>query len=438
MARTREGAQRGATRPPPRPAPDPRGRRRRASCATGSPRCRMAAIAQAAGRLLGPAALPLRHQGAALRRRARPTPTPSPAASTAQAMEHAGERAAPSGSRRCSTGACPATSGWPTTGCSGRSWPCCASATPSWPRSAPSSTTTSTPRCWHRPRGVRPGVFAPDRTRARMVAETAVALCDGLGARVLAPDPPSTLDDARRRSPRPSACSSATTARCPRRPTCCGSTHMSGLRRRSPRRAPADGRPGAAARLGVCPRLRLPAQRRARRGGTAAGVRQGRDRRRPRLLQLGRLPRPERDQGLPEGVRRQDHRVELRLDGGHVRQDQRRQPLRHRLPDRQVGAEAARRGQAARASTTTSSPTPTRSSTRAPTSTTPGTTPKSAASVPFTVYKTGIGWRTDKVDDDDRQLGGPLERRRPASRIFTLDDQDEALAMAALLPRATT
>ncbi|NUR05606.1 MAG: TetR family transcriptional regulator [Nocardioidaceae bacterium] len=44
--------------------------------------------------------------------------------------------------------------------------------------------------------GIRAGEFAP-ATDARMVAETAVALCDGLGARVLANDPRLTLDDAR-------------------------------------------------------------------------------------------------------------------------------------------------------------------------------------------------------------------------------------------------
>ena len=103
-------------------------------------------------------------------------------------------------------------------------------------------------------------------------------------------------------------------------------------------------------------------------------VGQGEDRRRPHLLQLGRLPRPERVQGLRAGVRRQGHPVQLRLDGGDVRQAPGRQPVRHRLPDRQVGAEAARRGQGPRRSTTTSSPTPTRSSTPAPTSTTRGTT----------------------------------------------------------------
>jgi spermidine/putrescine transport system substrate-binding protein len=56
----------------------------------------------------------------------------------------------------------------------------------------------------------------------------------------------------------------------------------------------------------------------------------------------------------------------------------------------------------------------------------------SRVSVPFTVYKTGIGWRTDKVDTMTgswRDLWNP----QAAGRIFTLDDQDEALAMAALL-----
>jgi spermidine/putrescine transport system substrate-binding protein len=56
----------------------------------------------------------------------------------------------------------------------------------------------------------------------------------------------------------------------------------------------------------------------------------------------------------------------------------------------------------------------------------------SAVSVPFTVYKTGIGWRTDKVDN---MTGSWHDLWNPQAikRIFTLDDQDEALAMAALL-----
>ena len=82
------------------------------------------------------------------------------------------------------------------------------------------STRTSTPP-WptiitdgHRGRRLR-----PPTADARMVAETAVALCDGLGARVLANDPDLTLAEARATlaATRRHA-SSATTARCRRRP----------------------------------------------------------------------------------------------------------------------------------------------------------------------------------------------------------------------------
>jgi AcrR family transcriptional regulator len=44
--------------------------------------------------------------------------------------------------------------------------------------------------------GIETGVFAPT-IDSRKVAETAVALCDGLGARVVANDPHLTLDEAR-------------------------------------------------------------------------------------------------------------------------------------------------------------------------------------------------------------------------------------------------
>jgi AcrR family transcriptional regulator len=44
--------------------------------------------------------------------------------------------------------------------------------------------------------GIDAGVFAP-AIDARKIAETAVALCDGLGGRVVANDPHLTLDDAR-------------------------------------------------------------------------------------------------------------------------------------------------------------------------------------------------------------------------------------------------
>ncbi|MGB0101551.1 MAG: extracellular solute-binding protein [Nocardioides sp.] len=56
----------------------------------------------------------------------------------------------------------------------------------------------------------------------------------------------------------------------------------------------------------------------------------------------------------------------------------------------------------------------------------------SEVSVPFTVYKTGIGWRTDKVSSMTGSWND-LWNDEARGRIFTLDDQDEALAMAALL-----
>ena len=45
--------------------------------------------------------------------------------------------------------------------------------------------------------GVEAGVFELDTQDARLVAETAVALCDGAGARVVAPGPDLSLDEAR-------------------------------------------------------------------------------------------------------------------------------------------------------------------------------------------------------------------------------------------------
>jgi spermidine/putrescine transport system substrate-binding protein len=56
----------------------------------------------------------------------------------------------------------------------------------------------------------------------------------------------------------------------------------------------------------------------------------------------------------------------------------------------------------------------------------------SQVSIPFTVYKTGIGWRTDKVSSMTGSWHD-LWNDEARGHIFTLDDQDEALAMAALL-----
>lgn len=57
--------------------------------------------------------------------------------------------------------------------------------------------------------------------------------------------------------------------------------------------------------------------------------------------------------------------------------------------------------------------------------------PNSDYSVPFTVYKTGIAWRTDKVS---KMTGSWIDlwNDQAKGKIFTLDNQDEALGMAAL------
>lgn len=56
---------------------------------------------------------------------------------------------------------------------------------------------------------------------------------------------------------------------------------------------------------------------------------------------------------------------------------------------------------------------------------------RSAHSVPFTMYKTGIGWRKDKLGN---LSGSWQDLWDPAAKgtAFVLDDQDEALGMAAL------
>ncbi|GLW51324.1 ABC transporter substrate-binding protein [Streptomyces sp. NBRC 14336] len=57
--------------------------------------------------------------------------------------------------------------------------------------------------------------------------------------------------------------------------------------------------------------------------------------------------------------------------------------------------------------------------------------PGSAHTVPFTAYKTGIGWRRDKIGeltDSWRDLWNDRAR----GKVFLLDDRDEVLGMAAL------
>jgi spermidine/putrescine transport system substrate-binding protein len=57
--------------------------------------------------------------------------------------------------------------------------------------------------------------------------------------------------------------------------------------------------------------------------------------------------------------------------------------------------------------------------------------PHSAHSIPFSMYKTGIGWRKDKLGDLTGSWSD-LWNATSAGRTFVLDDRDEALGMAAL------
>ena len=57
--------------------------------------------------------------------------------------------------------------------------------------------------------------------------------------------------------------------------------------------------------------------------------------------------------------------------------------------------------------------------------------PGSAHTVPFTAYKTGIGWRRDKIGDLTDSWRD-LWNDRARGKVFLLDDRDEVLGMAAL------
>ncbi|MFJ8074231.1 extracellular solute-binding protein [Streptomyces sp. NPDC096176] len=58
--------------------------------------------------------------------------------------------------------------------------------------------------------------------------------------------------------------------------------------------------------------------------------------------------------------------------------------------------------------------------------------PGSRHTLPFTMYKTGIGWRKDKIGDELSGSWDDLWSPRAKSRVFVLDDRDEVLGMAAL------
>ncbi|MFF2198218.1 spermidine/putrescine ABC transporter substrate-binding protein [Streptomyces sp. NPDC058157] len=57
--------------------------------------------------------------------------------------------------------------------------------------------------------------------------------------------------------------------------------------------------------------------------------------------------------------------------------------------------------------------------------------PHSAHTVPFTMYKTGIGWRRDRLGDLDGSWTD-LWNDRARGRVFVLDDRDEVLGLGAL------
>ncbi len=57
----------------------------------------------------------------------------------------------------------------------------------------------------------------------------------------------------------------------------------------------------------------------------------------------------------------------------------------------------------------------------------------SAHSVPFTMYKTGIAWRKDKLGEQLTSSWNDLWNETSKGRTFVLDDRDEVLGMAALL-----
>jgi spermidine/putrescine transport system substrate-binding protein len=59
--------------------------------------------------------------------------------------------------------------------------------------------------------------------------------------------------------------------------------------------------------------------------------------------------------------------------------------------------------------------------------------PESAHSIPFTMYKTGIAWRKDKLGEQLTDSWNDLWNETAKGHTFLLDDRDEVLGMASLL-----
>ena len=177
-------------------------------------------------------------------------------------------------------------------------------------------------------------------------------------------------------------------AACRRRP--CGRRTGESAQRPEDRLA---GQPGH-----LADQRRQPADRRR------ADAREGRH---AAALQLRRLHRARGGQGVREEVRRRRQGLDLQRHRRGADQD----PLRRRAvrpllpelrPDRQAG-----HGRAAPAAQPQLHPATSPTCGRA--STTPGTTGGWHYTVPYTVYTTGIGWRTDKVTDDIAALANPYD-----------------------------
>ena len=58
---------------------------------------------------------------------------------------------------------------------------------------------------------------------------------------------------------------------------------------------------------------------------------------------------------------------------------------------------------------------------------------RSAHSIPFTMYKTGIAWRKDKLGENLTESWSDLWNETSKGRTFVLDDRDEVLGMLSLL-----
>lgn len=59
--------------------------------------------------------------------------------------------------------------------------------------------------------------------------------------------------------------------------------------------------------------------------------------------------------------------------------------------------------------------------------------PGSSHSIPFSMYKTGVAWRRDKLGDELTGSWRDLWNEDASGRTFVLDDRDEVLGMASLL-----